>query len=116
MRFGYLGLVPARHISVRCRAVLPRSAPAWLGRLVTWLEPFEACFGHVAQRGAFRRYLVGLLSDSPRKSMSAMLARIHDPGSYQAFQHFITHAPWDVAPVWRRLLGGARSPGGPHPG
>jgi SRSO17 transposase len=68
------------------------------------LEPFETCFGHVAQRGAFRRYLFGLLSDSPRKSMSAMLARIHDPGSYQAFQHFITHAPWEVAPVWRRLL------------
>jgi SRSO17 transposase len=89
-------------------AVLPRTAPAWLDRLVTWLEPFEACFGHVAQRGAFRRYLLGLLSDSPRKSMSAMLARIHDAGSYQAFQHFITHAPWDVAPVWRRL--GARVP------
>jgi SRSO17 transposase len=45
-----------------------------------------------------------LLSDSPRKSMSSMLARIHDPGSYQAFQHFITHAPWEVAPLWRRLL------------
>lgn len=74
-----------------------------MDRLARWLEPFEDCFGHVAQRGAFRRYLVGLLSDSPRKSMSAMLARVHDPGSYQAFQHFITHAPWDVAPVWRRL-------------
>lgn len=84
--------------------MLPRTAPAWLDRLVTWLEPFEDCFGHVAQRGAFRRYLLGLLSDSPRKSMSAMLARIHDAGSYQAFQHFITHAPWEVAPVWRRLL------------
>jgi len=75
-----------------------------MDRLARWLEPFEACFGHVAQRGAFRRYLHGLLSDSPRKSMSSMLARIHDPGSYQAFQHFITHAPWEVAPVWRRLL------------
>jgi SRSO17 transposase len=75
-----------------------------MDRLATWLEPFDACFGHVAQRGAFRRYLHGLLSDSPRKSMSAMLTRIHDPGSYQAFQHFITHAPWEVAPVWRRLL------------
>ena len=84
--------------------MLPRTAPGWLERLVTWLEPFEDGFGHVAQRGAFRRYLLGLLSDSPRKSMSAMLARIHDPGSYQAFQHFITHAPWAVAPVWRRLL------------
>jgi SRSO17 transposase len=84
--------------------MLPRSAPAWLDRFLTWLEPFEGTFSHVAQRGAFRRYLLGLLSDSPRKSMSAMLARIHDAGSYQAFQHFITHAPWDVAPVWRRLL------------
>lgn len=83
--------------------MLPRNAPAWLNRLSTWLEPFESCFGHVAQRGAFRRYLLGLLSDSRRKSMSAMLARVSDPGTYQAFQHFITDAPWAVALVWRRL-------------
>jgi SRSO17 transposase len=83
--------------------VLPRNAPAWLDRLSAWLEPFEACFGHVAQRGAFRRYLLGLLSDSRRKSMSAMLARVSDPGTYQSFQHFITDAPWSAEPVWRRL-------------
>ena len=83
--------------------MLPRNAPAWLDRLSTWLEPFEACFGHVAQRGAFRRYLLGLLSDSRRKSMSAMLARLSDPGSYQALQHFITDAPWTAAVVWRHL-------------
>jgi len=83
--------------------VLPANAPAWIDRLLTWLEPFEDCFGHVAQRGAFRRYLLGLLSDSPRKSMSAMLARVSDPGSYQAFQHFITDAPWAAESLWRRL-------------
>jgi SRSO17 transposase len=83
--------------------VLPANAPAWIDRLLTWLEPFEDCFGHVAQRGAFRRYLLGLLSDSPRKSMSAMLARVSDPGSYQAFQHFITDAPWAAEGLWRRL-------------
>jgi SRSO17 transposase len=83
--------------------VLPRNAPAWLDRVATWLEPFEDCFGHVAQRGAFRRYLLGLLSDSRRKSMSAMLARVSNPGTYQAFQHFITHAPWHAERVWRRL-------------
>jgi len=83
--------------------VLPRNAPAWLDRVATWLEPFEDCFGHVAQRGAFRRYLLGLLSDSRRKSMSAMLARVTNPGTYQAFQHFITHAPWSAERVWRRL-------------
>jgi SRSO17 transposase len=71
--------------------------------LVTWLEAFEQDFGHVAQRGAFRRYIIGLLSDSRRKSMSAMLERIKDPGSYQAFQHFVTHAPWAPERVWRRL-------------
>jgi SRSO17 transposase len=83
--------------------LLPRNAPAWLDRLVCWLEPFEAEFGHVAQRGAFRRYLLGLLSDSRRKSMSAMLERVNDPGAYQAFQHFITHSPWTAARLWRRL-------------
>jgi SRSO17 transposase len=83
--------------------LLPRNAPAWLDRLVQWLEPFETAFGHVAQRGAFRRYVIGLLSDSRRKSMSAMLERINDPGAYQAFQHFITDAPWTAARVWQQL-------------
>ena len=85
--------------------MLPRNAPAWLDRLVTWLEPFEGGFGHVAQRGAFRQYVLGLLGDSRRKSMSAMLARVSDPSSYQAFQHFITDAPWAAESVWRRLRG-----------
>jgi len=71
--------------------------------LSAWLEPFEVCFTHVAQRGAFRRYLLGLLSDSRRKSMSAMLERVHDAGTYQAFQHFITDAPWRADAVWRHL-------------
>ncbi len=83
--------------------LLPRNAPAWLTGLSDWLEPFETCFTHVAQRGAFRRYLCGLLSDSRRKSMSAMLERVTDPGTYQAFQHFITHAPWSAERVWRQL-------------
>jgi SRSO17 transposase len=83
--------------------LLPRNAPVWLDRLVKWLEPFEREFGHVAQRGAFRRYLLGLLSDSRRKSMSAMLERVRDPGTYQAFQHFITHAPWTTTRIWHQL-------------
>ena len=35
--------------------------------------------------------------------MSAMWERVHDPGTYQAFQHFISHAPWDHARIWRQL-------------
>ena len=83
--------------------MLPTNAPVWLDRLLTWLEPFENDFGHVAQRGAFRRDVLGLLSDSRRKSMSAMLARVSAPGSYEAFQHFIADAPWTAENVWRRL-------------
>jgi SRSO17 transposase len=69
-----------------------------------WLEPFQRCFGHRAQRLALRSYVQGVFSDSDRKSMQAMLARVTEPVSYQAFQHFITHAPWDADRIWRRLL------------
>jgi hypothetical protein len=31
--------------------------------------------------------------------MRAMLERVSDPGTYQAFQHFITHAPWSAERV-----------------
>lgn len=80
-----------------------RVATAQVRRLLEWLEPFQDCFGHRAQQLALPRYIEGLLSDSGRKSMQAMLARVTDPGSYQAFHHFITHAPWSAERVWRRL-------------
>jgi len=83
--------------------VLDHTATAWLRRLLAWLELFEDCFSHRAQRGALRRYVHGVLSDSRRKSMSAMWARLSDPGTYQAFQHFITHAPWQAETLWKRL-------------
>jgi SRSO17 transposase len=75
-----------------------------LRRLMQWLEPFKSCFGHRAQVLSLAQYVEGLLSDSPRKSMQAMLGRLTDPRPYQAFHHFVTDAPWDAAAVWRRLL------------
>ena len=83
--------------------MLDRTATAWLNRLVTWLEVFEQDFNRRSQQGALRRYVTGVLSDSRRKSMEAMWARLSDPGTYQAFQHFITHAPWQAETVWKRL-------------
>lgn len=83
--------------------MLDRTATAWLRRLLTWLEQFEDCFGRQSQRGALRRYVTGLLNDSRRKSMEAMWARLSDAGTYQAFQHFITHAPWHADVLWKRL-------------
>jgi SRSO17 transposase len=83
--------------------VLDRHAWALLRRLTRWLDQFKDCFGHRAQHVSLRQYIDGLLGDSARKSMSAMLARVSEPTSYQAFQHFVTHAPWDAEVVWRRL-------------
>jgi SRSO17 transposase len=83
--------------------VLDHTAPVWLARLITWLEGFEPCFSHRAQRGGLQRYVRGVLSDSPRKSMEAMWARLSDPGSYQALQYFISEAAWSADAVWRQL-------------
>ena len=83
--------------------MLDRTATTWLKRLLVWLELFEQDFSRQSQRGALRRYVTGLLSDSRRKSMEAMWRRLSDPGTYQAFQHFISHAPWDAETVWKRL-------------
>ena len=90
--------------SVRWLAVIDRTATARVQRLIRWLEPFQRCFGHRAQRLALRTYVHGVFSDSDRKSMQAMLARVTHPISYQGFQHFITHAAWDADRIWRRLL------------
>jgi SRSO17 transposase len=84
--------------------VIERTATARVQRLVRWLEPFQRCFGHRAQRVALQTYVFGLFSDSERKSMQAMLARVAAPITYQAFQHFVTHAVWDADRIWRRLL------------
>ena len=83
--------------------MLDHTATAWLKRLLAWLELFEPCLARASQRGALRRYVHGLLSDSRRKSMEAMWARLSDPGSYQALQHFISHAPWDAERLWKQL-------------
>jgi len=83
--------------------VIDRTATARIQRLVRWLEQFKRCFGHRAQLLSLRTYVQGVFSDSERKSMQAMLARVTEPVAYQAFQHFITHAPWDAERLWRRL-------------
>jgi SRSO17 transposase len=80
------------------------SASVWLSRLTDWLEIFAPAFSaHPAQSGGLRRYVEGVLSDSRRKSMEAMWARLRDPGSYQALQYFITEADWSADRVWRFL-------------
>ena len=77
-----------------------RSRPA----LDSLARTVSRCFGHRAQRLALQAYGHSVFSDSERKSMQAMLARVTDPITYQGFQHFITHAVWDADRIWRRLL------------
>lgn len=72
-------------------------------RLGTFLDQFAGCFGRRAQRNGASRYLQGLLNDSERKSMEPMHGRLSDAGTSQGLQHVITHSPWDVRPLWRRL-------------
>jgi SRSO17 transposase len=84
--------------------VIEGSATARIQSLIRWLKPFQRCFGHRAQRLALGTYVQGLFSDSDRKSMQAMLARVTQPITYQAFHHFITHAVWDADRIWRQLL------------
>ncbi len=67
------------------RPVLDRHAWALLRRLTRWLDQFKDCFGHRAQHVSLRQYVDGLLSDSARKSMSAMLARVSEPTRIKPF-------------------------------
>lgn len=83
--------------------MLDESPGPVLHRLMTWLTPFKACFGRRAQGVSLGHYVSGLFSDSSRKSMQAMLARVTAPPSYQTFQHFITDAPWSATHMWRVL-------------
>jgi len=73
---------------VRWRAVID-DRTVRVQRLVRWLEPFQRCFGHRAQRLALQTYVHGVFSDSDRKSMQAMIARVTDPITTRlsAFHH-----------------------------
>lgn len=80
-----------------------RDAREILERFGTFVDQFGGCFSRRPQREAARRYLDGLLNDSERKSMQAMHGRLSDPATYQALQHFVTHAPWEAETLWTRL-------------
>ena len=82
--------------------MLDHTATTWLRRLLTWLELFEDASVVRANAG----HCVGSHRGAERQSAQvdgSDVARLSDPGTYQAFQHFITHAPWDAEAVWQRL-------------
>ena len=80
-----------------------RAARELLARFGTFVDQFGVGFTRRPQREAARRYLDGLFNDSERKSMQAMHGRLSDAATYQALQHFVTHAPWEADRLWVRL-------------
>jgi len=90
--------------------VLDQSAWPRVRRLLRYLEQFKGCFSSRLQQVSLRRYLQGVLGDSPRKSMQAMLTRVTDPGHYQTFQHSSRTPPGTGSPsgAAARVAAGAR--------
>ena len=74
-----------------------------LSRSVAFLSQFAGCFGRPSQHEASRKYIRGLLSDQPRKSIQPMVEAITCTADYQSLQHFITHANWNEQAVWKHL-------------
>jgi len=74
-----------------------------LSRSVAFLDLFAGCVGRPPRRDACRKYIRGLLSDHPRKSMQPIAGALTSTAGYQTLQHFITHARWNEQEVWKHL-------------
>jgi SRSO17 transposase len=72
------------------------------GRLVDFTVDVFASMTRKGWRERGELYLRGLMLDGKRKSIQPMAARLPEIHE-QALNHFITHSPWDVTPVRRRL-------------
>ena len=97
-------LEPIRVTRILCHCVRDGSRwPRGAAPLRRFADHFAPCFGRHVQRDAASRDLAGPFNDSAQESMQAIHGRLSDAGSYRVRQHFITHSPWAVGPVWARL-------------
>jgi SRSO17 transposase len=69
------------------------------GRLGSYLARLGECLGNGHQRGSFATYMMGLLSESERKSVEPLAARTtatpaHASASHQRLHHFIANTAW----------------------
>jgi hypothetical protein len=69
----------------------------------SFFENFNDLWSRPNQVQAFRAYTLGLLSETQRKNIEAMSAKIVEQ-DYQSFHHFLSEAPWDAAELNRRRL------------
>src|SRR5271165_275983 len=72
----------------------PKASPDVLPELAAFLTPFLPLFRYAQSRQSLDRYLVGLLSDLPRKNAQTIAAAVADT-SIERLQHLLTDATWD---------------------
>jgi SRSO17 transposase len=88
---------------------LRKPCPEAPGPLEAYAREFDACFGSLAQRRAFRAYLQGLLLPRERNKTLTALAGT-EPGvgaqhaAVQQLQYFLSEAAWEAAAVDARRL------------
>ena len=89
-------------------ASAPPSPPARVGSLPADLEVYEL-FAPLYQRreqaASARRYLRGLFSDEPRKSVERMVLKLQGPdrNAVRSLQQFVGESSWSDAPLLARL-------------
>src|SRR5271169_3403778 len=69
------------------------------GRLRSYLARLGECLGNSHRRASFATYMMGLLSESERKSMEPLAARTtatpaHASAAHQKLHHFIANTSW----------------------
>ena len=85
------------------------SPPARVGSLPADLEAYHALFAPLYPRreqvASARRYLRGLLSDEPRKSVERMVLKLQGPdrNAVRSLQQFVGESPWSDVPLLARL-------------
>jgi len=93
--------MPSTIVADTCPAPTCNLAPRDVEALVTDLEAyaaqFRSCFARAAQGAWAHRYLQGLVSDQPRKSIEPMALAHGFP--IRSMQAFIAESPWRTAPL-----------------
>lgn len=79
---------------------------------ISYMGKYTPCFGHMAQLKHFRTYGVGLMSNSPRKSMRPIVLEVSDEGTGitpRSMQQFMRRSTWStdaVKKTYQRLIAG----------
>jgi len=68
-----------------------------------FLENFSTFWSRPNQAQAFRAYILGLISETHRKNIEAMSAKVVGQ-EYQGFHHFLAESPWDDDALNRRRI------------